>query len=582
MSEEYIYVFLISIIIFAWLNGSHVSEISMVLIFSTIIVLLSSPNLISNYHEKNTEQFDESAAVVSTQPIFSEDISEDSEYVTDPSLIVFNYDMFKDPISNETYYKQQSFCKKLLFYISPFNKQKTNNDTYIRKTYNALDNTPLSRLFASNYHDRIASNFSQKNGFKVHTQEIVLPQANMLFNYDNAVNAYEDFSMFFVFKFDKHQLDNTQMGNSGYISLVRLKALNSFMIDNVYLEIKLDYKDYNAIRNPNIMININLVNHKINITEFDTIIDDEYHSLLFSKDATRLIVMLDNKIIHESVYDNKQHIATGLGDNSIIAQPSTQDKSFVINSNPSQNNNKQIYLYLLGFGLYPRHAITNVSNNSEILKYHKSIHHNMDPTLVRLSNEIKDNENTHKCPFDDNTCYSTECNTVSDWVIPSSKMALDNEQCYKKIHNYCENQSITECMDYKKKNILDIIKIVDPLAASVLESLDKTENKEPVINLIKIIKDKKVPANIESDESTFLQMFDKFINKDSNKNSAPPKNTSLYPEINLDNLISNIETFVTEEEDTDNDYTFDITESLTNKQKQAIHRIIMKEYIDKQ
>lgn len=580
MSEEYIYGFFFSILIFSWLSGSQLSEISMVLIFSTIVILLSSPHL-SNYSDKNTEQFNESTASISIKPIFSEEIVEDTEYISDTKLMVLDYDTFNDPISIQSYYKTQQFCRNLLFYISPFNKQKTyNNDINFTKTYNALEFTPLSNLYISNYHDLIASNFWQTKGFKVHSKEIILPQANMLFNYDNKINAYEDFSMFFVFKFDKDQLDQTNMNssNTGSISLLRLKALNSHMIDNVYLEIKLVYKDYDKIRNPNIAINIKLVKYNLNITQFDTVIDDEYHSLLFTKDSTQLIVMLDNKIISETLYDNQRDISQGLADNSVVAEPSTHKKSFVINSNPSENNTKHIHFYLLGFGVYPRHSITNANINMDILKYHKTIQHNMNPVIVKSAQKLKESEKIHECPYDDNTCYSNECYSVTDWAIPSSAMAKNNEQCYKKINSYCETQSITQCMDYKKENLLEVIKVVDPQTATIIDSLQETQNKQPVLDLINIVKDKKIPIDSSLKENTFVELYNKFINKDSDKNSKGSE-ASPYPEISLTNLISNIETFVTDEEDVD--YELYNTESLSDRQKRAIHRIIMNEYIQK-
>jgi len=142
-----------------------------------------------------------------------------------------------------------------------------------------------------------------------------------------------------------------------------------------------------------------------------------------------------------------------------------------------------------------------------------------------------------------------------------------------------------ECMDYKKNNIMETIKIVDPSAATILSELGKAKTANPVSALKPVVKDKSVMSNPDIDES-YIKLFNKFMNTIQNKDEAPAiDSVSLYPEININELVSNIERFTTEEEDGvgDDEQTDDYAEkTFTDRQKRAIHRIIMDQYVEKQ
>ena len=513
MSEEYLYIFFLSILVFGWINGSRLSEISMALIFSTMVIILSSPSLATS---DNTEPFETQATPqISTtlNSIFSEESAQLDGTSSDPELIISDYDTFQDPIGLEYYSSKKTFHSGLLFYVSSFNKSKTDD---FKRTYNALDYSPLANMFVMNNHEKITSNFSQRNGFKIHTDEIVLPQASSIFNYDNRQNSYEDFSMFFVIKIDKEFLSNIS-NDYGSMLLLRIKANNSHMHDNMFLEIVLSFG--NRTTSPSIVVQ--LVKKKIMINRLtESLTDGEFHSLLFSKKDNRFISMIDNSIVADVPINLNSDISSGLGDNDVIAYPSTHDRSFIINCNPSTYNFNKIPVHMMAFGLYPRKGITNTLINTELLNYHKTIHRNMDPIVVKLSGTISSSKKSHECPYDSSTCYSNECSTLSDWKIPSTVMAQNHELCYRKIMNHCENETTMECMDYKKNNIMETIKIVDPSAATILSELGKAKTANPVSALKPVVKDKSVMSNPDIDES-YIKLFNKFMNTIQNKDEAP-------------------------------------------------------------
>lgn len=574
MSEEYLYIFFLSILVFGWIKGSRLSEISMALIFSTLVIILSSPSLAAS---DNTEPF-ETQATTQTSLLTEEDNSQFDGTNSDPELIVSDYAAFRDPIGLEYYSSKKIFHSGLLFYVSSFNKSKTDD---FKRTYNALDYSPIASMFMMNNHEKIASNFSQRNGFKVHTDELILPQASDIFNYDNRQNSYEDFSVFFIMKIDKDFLSNISK-DYGSMSLLRIKANNSHMHDNMFLEIVLSFG--NSTTSPSILVQ--LVKKNIIINRFtESLTDGEYHSLLFSKKDNRFISMIDNSIISDVSINMNSDISSGLGDNDAIAYPSTQDRSFIINCKPSTYNFNKIPIYMMAFGLYPRKGITNTLINTELINYHRSIHRNMDPIVVRLSGEISLKNKSSECPYDTNTCYSSECSMVSDWNIPSTAIAQNHELCFRKIMNHCENKTTMECMDYKKQNLMDTIKIADPSAAAILSELGKAKNANPISAINPIIKDKSVMSNPEVDKS-YIALFNGFMNSLHNKDEGPAiESTPLYPEIDINALVSGIETFTTEEEaeegdDEPKDNYANIT--LTDPQKRAVHRIIMDQYVEKQ
>lgn len=149
------------------------------------------------------------------------------------------------------------------------------------------------------------------------------------------------------------------------------------------------------------------------------------HLLIIVKNYSGVKVCIVN--MDDSVFSNVVVLNTQLSGES-TADLDFSNKDMIINPTSNWPTNLQT------FGIYNRaftetDITTLYSHYRELLKLY-------DPFYVDLMNQLKNNDDTKKCPYDAATC--AKCGTVTDWSNFATVMAAD-KSCTSAVNAFCVN-----------------------------------------------------------------------------------------------------------------------------------------------